>query len=162
MGRRGKNKKQIISQGESYCGNYLRQQGIVPIPQYRIPQLPRYRYDYYFSHQGRDFLLEVDGQQHFEMTTWFHRTPAAFEKARRRDLLKSSVALLAGYTLIRIAYPDLPRFDDLLGVALKNATRLHLSNQELYLYLRSQKIPLSWIRKYTAGKLRRHLLPDET
>lgn len=128
-------KKILISHGEAFCGKILKEKGLKGIiPQYRIKPLPRYMFDYYFTYQEREYLLEFDGQQHFRFTTWFHRSEKDFEKRRKRDLLKTSVALNSGYYVIRIAYCDLPRVDDILEKAFESHDKLTLSNNKTYAY----------------------------
>ncbi len=152
--KRKRRKKIVLSQGEARCGDVLTKMGLHPKTQYRIALLPRYRFDYHFIYEGREYLLEFDGQQHFEFTSWFHRTQRSFYNKQQRDFLKSAVALMSGYHLIRIAYNDLINVEDLLQHALLGERRLYLSNDDMYTYLTTSKIPLSWLHQY--GK---HILP---
>ena len=50
------------------------------------------------------FLLEVDGQQHFEYIPYFHKTKAGFRKEIIMDEKKNSFCLLNKIPLIRIPY----------------------------------------------------------
>ena len=145
MGRR---KKIVLSQGEAFCGDILKKLELNSTPQYRIASLPRYRFDYHFIHQEKEYLLEFDGRQHFEFTSWFHRSKRSFYNKRTRDLLKSTVALMSGYYLIRIAHCDLVRAEEIIREALSGESRLYFSNKETYSYLRTTKIPKSWLEKY--------------
>jgi len=141
-------KKIILSQGEARCGQRLRERCLSPIPQYRIAPLPRYRFDYYFIYKDREYLLEFDGKQHFEETPWFHRSRRSFYKQRNCDFLKTVVALMSGYCLIRIAYNDINRLDEILDEALQGQESLYLSNREMYRHLLERPIPKTWIEKY--------------
>lgn len=141
-------RKIIISHGEAFCGKVLKEKGLKTIPQYRIKLLPRYRFDYYFTYQGREYLLEFDGQQHFRFTPWFHRSEKDFEKRRKRDLVKTSIALNSGYHVIRIAYCDLPRTLDVLEEALESQDKLTLSNIKTYTYFIEHDTLFPWSEKY--------------
>lgn len=152
--RKKKRKKIVLSQGEARCGVVLKELGLEPTSQYRIQLLPRYRFDYHFIFQDREYLVEFDGQQHFGFTSWFHRSQRSFEKKRERDFLKSTVALMSGYHLIRIAYNDLAFFEDILRDALRGEKRLYFSNDQMYEYLATTKIPPVWFHQYG-----QHLLP---
>lgn len=143
-----KRKKIVLSDGERLCGELLTGLGLNPSSQYRISLIPRYRFDYYFTHEGREYILEFDGSQHFEFTPWFHRSKRSFYIKRRRDLLKSSVALMSGYHLIRIAYNDLVKAQDIIKTVIREKTRLYVSNKEKYSYLLTTKIPKKWFLKY--------------
>lgn len=152
--KRKRRKKIVLSQGEARCGDVLTKMGLHHTSQYRIALLPRYRFDYHFIYEDREYLLEFDGQQHFAFTSWFHRTQRSFYNKQQRDFLKSSVALMSGYHLIRIAYNDLARVEEILKEVLLGKTRLYLSNEAMYTYLTIPKIPPSWLHQY--GK---HLVP---
>lgn len=146
--KKRRRKKIVLSQGEAYCGNLLRELDLNPTSQYSIPLLPKYRFDYHFVYQDREYLLEFDGKQHFEFTRWFHRSPRSFHNKQERDFLKSTVALMSGYHLIRVAYNDLPRCGDFLRDALQGEGRLYLSNNNMYQYLLTTKIPPLWFHQY--------------
>lgn len=139
-------KKFKISQGEQFCGNWLRNHGLKPTPQYRIAPLPRFRYDYHFTYKGREYLFEFDGEQHFKFTPYFHRSKRVFLNKKRRDFLKTSVALMHGYYVIRIAWCDIDSIESIIQRALKGE-RLTLSSNK-YLFLTQSKVPHSWVKKY--------------
>jgi hypothetical protein len=137
----------VTSLGESRCGEYLRSQGYQVVPQYSISALPKYRFDYYFSHGNRHYLLEFDGRQHFKMTPWFHRNERAFRRGQERDLLKTAAAIASGYYVIRIAHQHLPRLDDIIASAVQGEERLIVSSAEIYAWLISQEIPINKLEK---------------
>ena len=167
MGQRKHGRKQIkISRGEALCGDILRNYSRDVETQYIIPALPYYRFDYYFTYQHpnetnlRHYLFEFDGQQHFNPTPWFHRAQSrrTFKQQQDRDFLKSAVALMHGYYLIRIAYKDLPKLDrDYLDLIIGRSQRLFLSDRNKYDYLVTRSIPLSWFRRYHCEDLGRDL-----
>lgn len=148
MPRRRRKRKIVISQGEQVCGLCLEKLELEARSQFRISALPRYRYDYQFMYQDRQYLFEFDGVQHFNYTPWFHRSMRSFYNQRRRDLLKSAVAVMQGYYLIRIAYQDLVDLEFHIRKALVGESRVYFSSPETYTYLRTTKIPRKWMKNY--------------
>ncbi len=52
------------------------------------------------------FLIEADGQQHFEHVPRFHKTITEFHEAQERDRRKNAYCLAKGIPLIRVPYWD--------------------------------------------------------
>lgn len=127
-------KRRVVkhSQGELLCGKVLR--GLVDgevVPQF---PLSRYYYDYMFTHQGRAYLLEYDGIQHFQYVPFIHRKEINFRSRFQRDVDKSATGLLAGYTVIHIDYhaETAEAITGHLQAALASPKRLYCSSHELY------------------------------
>ncbi len=137
-----------VSQGEIYSYDYLSRRGLFPVKQFIIDPLPYYRYDFYFSYQGREYLVEIDGQQHFRFTSVFDSSVKNFYARRRRDFLKTVVAVMSGYYIIRVAYDDLARLPDIIEEALLGHHRYYFSSEQTYSYFITTKIPPQWFSSY--------------
>jgi very-short-patch-repair endonuclease len=61
-----------------------------------------YRYDYMFTYNGVNIILETDGGQHFDFTKCWHKTDEKFIKSQQRDIYKQYYAIKNGYHIIRI------------------------------------------------------------
>lgn len=137
-----------ISNGEIHCKRCLDKLDYTSISQYRISALPRYRYDYYFKQGDRHYILEFDGRQHFQFTPWFHRSEKIFKSKQTRDFLKTVVAVVNGYYIIRVSHDDLWRLEDILIEAQESKKRYYFSNPLHYQYLTKRIVPKAWLTKY--------------
>lgn len=72
---------------------------------------------------GRLFLIEFDGVQHFEVVKHFHRRAEDMPQQRVRDMLKTKFAIHYGATLLRIAYTDLDSTETWVRVGLEAVTQ---------------------------------------
>lgn len=57
------------------------------------------RYDAYFEYDGKKYLVEMDGEQHYRENNWFADT---YEQIQQNDILKNHLAEINSYILIRI------------------------------------------------------------
>lgn len=65
----------------------------------------KYRYDFYVDcGRGKFCLVEIQGEQHYQVVSKFHRTRAEFTKAQERDRRKISYALANHIPLYIIPY----------------------------------------------------------
>ena len=65
----------------------------------------KYRFDFYLPNwRGRDVLIEIDGEQHFQQVRHFQKTRTDFKKTQEHDRRKNAYALAHDYLLIRIPY----------------------------------------------------------
>lgn len=53
---------------------------------------------------GKGLAIEIDGAQHFQHTTYFHRSPQDFINQVKRDRLKDKICHERGVLLIRVPY----------------------------------------------------------
>ncbi len=120
--------------GENAVYNALIQMNIVPNLQKILPTLPNRRYDFYFIYQNKEYLVEYDGQQHFQYTPFFHNNQTTFKKRQNDDIMKTNHALKQGYNLIRIDYTQLNNISFHLNCALSSQDRLYLSTPIIYEY----------------------------
>lgn len=99
------------------------------------------RFDFFFESDGRHFLVEYDGKQHFVYTPYLHRVESAFVEGQAIDKLKQNIALSHGFSVIRIDYSannvDLVRGVIVKALAFKRP-RVTYSHPELYTYLSSE------------------------
>lgn len=120
------------SKGEAACLAVLTQLGITPIPQYKIPGQP-YPYDFYFHHDNIHYLLEYDGEQHFDENDFFDQRESLQER-QQRDKYKTSLSYYSGYYLIRIDYTKLNQIETCIKEALTRKERLCFSTPTMYQY----------------------------
>lgn len=118
------------SQGEQICQECLRKLGLKYEREKEIPEMPGRRYDFFFQTRGSRWLLEFDGQQHFEKTK-FH-TRREYEEAREVDVQKTLIPLSAGYGVIRIDYMQKLHVERHILAAIGGLPRLCLSTPSMY------------------------------
>lgn len=103
----------LISKGEEKIAQLLSLNNISFIKQKTFKDLyfqntKQYaRYDFYVNNQ---YLIEFDGQQHFEIGTGFYDNENRFQKIQESDELKNKYAKDNNIPLIRIPYTH---YDDL-------------------------------------------------
>lgn len=75
-----------------------------------------YRYDFYIP--SLNFLIEVDGEQHYNFNKKFFKNRMDFLKMKERDRIKNSYALARGIRLYRIPFNkvmDIQYFSDIIN-----------------------------------------------
>ena len=101
------------SQGELHIAKLLHELKYRYQPEYELPSLPDRRFDFFINckrqYQKFKFVIEFDGQQHFQYTPTFHLTPADFMETQRRHLEKANAAIQAGIRVLRIDYTQINR-----------------------------------------------------
>ncbi len=66
------------------------------------------RFDFaIFSYNKLQFLIEVEGRQHYEFVKRFHKTYSGFLQYKERDRVKNSYCLKNKIPLLRIPYWDI-------------------------------------------------------
>ena len=139
------------SRGNAAVSRYLREQTIDLVqskicvveeekcfPDCVSPKLRPLRFDATVSFmEGRRLLVEFDGIQHFEYVPHFHRSPEDMGRQRIHDAIKTKFALENGWVLLRIAYTDIERVEDLVRNGLEatkaqTAGRIIFSDSHLY------------------------------
>jgi hypothetical protein len=122
--------------GEILCSRLLTEMNVKFSPQFQLPG-NSLKYDF----GGDNFVLEFDGEQHFERCGYFHKTDAQFEAQRDRDVLKTYQALKSGRRVIRFDYRLLSHKIDkarALFVELFTSTEsLTVSDPALYDWIRN-------------------------
>lgn len=99
----------IFSKGETLTKEVLNEYGVEFKTQKEFSDLKRVRnlsYDFYIP--SMNILIECQGQQHYEPSTFFHGENAeeCFADQQERDQLKREYALQNGYLLLEISYKD--------------------------------------------------------
>jgi len=100
--------------------------------------LPKKRFDFKFSYNGKFFVIEYDGIQHFEYVKFFHDTLDRFEYKQQIDIIKTTEVLKQGFFLIRIAYSDIDILEHIIEENINDTSptsRLILSDDSIYEWL---------------------------
>lgn len=108
-----------ISSGEREIIRFLKNKNIIYVFEKKFKDLGRLSYDFYLPQQN--ILIEYDGIQHFEPTDFGSGTAVALREFRLRkanDLLKTKYASDNNIRLIRIAYKDFDRIEEILMTTL--------------------------------------------
>lgn len=101
--------------------------------------LPNKWYDFVFEHNGKSYILEYDGEQHFQQCTLFHPTLAIFNDKREVDILKTGEALKHDYHVIRIAHLDIHNVETIIRDTIidskPNQSKLFFSRIPIYQWI---------------------------
>lgn len=123
------------SKGEVQCEKVLKEMGISFESQYHIAQYNSKGYDYMFSYNDENYILEFDGKQHFTRVNFFQRTDEAFREQQSRDMIYTKRALDSNFSVIRIDYTQIDKVGFHIQQALDSQNRLYLSTQTLYQHI---------------------------
>lgn len=141
------------SKGEEIIANFLNNEGIHFIQQYRMKCIPSLRYDFYVSYEGISYLVEYDGKQHFHEDCNFGHITNDFEHRQNLDRLKTYIAIETGYKLIRIDYTQFDNIEEHILTGLQSSDNYYLSSKDLYRYLTDDEIPDKIFDKYVKQDL---------
>lgn len=122
--------------GERYVKEYLESNGIQFYQQCRIKELPDKQFDFYFQYNGRSYLVEYDGGQHFKFISYFHDSNDDFFERQEADRIKTQYAIQNGYYLIRMDHTQI------------NNIPQHIFQASLYIYLHQNYINIYLSRNY--------------
>jgi hypothetical protein len=123
------------SKGELGCKHVLQSLGLSYQTQTQIPSLSKKRYDFSFIFQDKNYLLEFDGQYHFEYNDFFHRNEENFKERQQVDILKTTTAIQSGYCIIRIDYTQINCIEYHIRNALINNYLLYVTDAILYKHI---------------------------
>ena len=129
-----KYKKRVVkhSKGEILCGQVLATLANSSV----TPQFPMgpYFFDFMCVHNDHCYLVEYDGIQHFQYVQFIHRREANFKSRLKTDVNKTALALLNGYTMIRLDYHQdtEEKIRAHLEAALQKTDGIYTSSDELY------------------------------
>lgn len=102
----------------------------------------RFRFDFWVTlRDGRNVIIEYNGEQHYQFVSKFYRKNADWMKAREHDRRKISYCLANGIDIYIVPYWELEQVscaDDLMKQEFKAKTRWH--NDEVWDKKRRQDI----------------------
>lgn len=124
-----------VSTGERVCAKILDALGIAYQREARLIPGTRLRFDFIFTYQGQQYILEYDGLQHFKMKPIVHASIADFQKQRARDIEKAVWALTHGYKMVRCYGRSLNNMKKFISQALNKTDNLVVENETKYLWL---------------------------
>lgn len=159
MRRRRSRRPKKVSQGELQCGLVLQQLGFDVMAQPKIDcflegKHPRWSYDFAFAWGDRQYLVEYDGNQHFEFTPIFHSSEQRFHLLQTRDVHKTAAAMMQGYYVIRLDAKSTRNISEHITAALQMThSRLYVSHPERYSWLLSAKVRANWLAEYATPQL---------
>jgi very-short-patch-repair endonuclease len=126
------------------CEEVLNKLQIAFETQLSLPDLTRRYFDFAFELNGKKYLLEYDGIQHFERRELFDYSDAELKKRQKHDIEKSKHAVTNGYHLIRIDHTQLHKVEEHLIQAmnvLQGKFRTYHSNSNMYEYITQALAP---------------------
>ena len=120
------------SRGEERIREFLQDNNIEFMDQYKLPyeQICTRKYDFYLP--DYNILIEFDGEQHFKFVSRFHRTQEGFEDKKYIDAQKTAYAINNGHRLVRVDYKSFYRLPEIIDKALGCTSRLYLSSYTMY------------------------------
>ncbi len=128
------------SEGSKAVVRCLQKMGIIFEDEKSCPGMGvrNYRYDYYFVHDGREYILEYDGGQHFEKIDLFHPKDGDFETRQNIDIYKQFMAIKNNNYIIRIDHTiPLTQIEFHITKALELKNREYFSTPKLYTWLKN-------------------------
>ena len=123
------------SKGERAIREVLKELNVIFVPQYKLPVCHRRRYDYYFEFNNRRFIIEYDGEQHFNFVRRYHRKKCKFVESQIIDRIKTYYAWNSGITIIRIDYTQLDNIRQHIINGINCGAVVYLSTPQLYKYI---------------------------
>lgn len=113
------------SKGEKDILFYLKERGIPFISEKTFSFAKKKRYDFFVG----NYVIEFDGQQHFSHNSFLHRE-RSLNETQNSDKLKTKLAIINGYNVIRISYSEIKNIEKILNVALKSNKIIQLFGKE--------------------------------
>lgn len=133
------------SKGEQAVRVYLKEQNITPDTQFVIQQpligkSRQKRYDFKIVYNGRSYIIEFDGKQHFNFSPHFQKDEAEFRENQQTDIHKTRVAIDNGYFIIRIDYTQLKDvgqhiYEAIVNTSSNPANKYYFSNPQMYTHI---------------------------
>lgn len=100
------------------------------------PLLPKYFYDFYFVHNGKEFYIEYDGGQHFQRVKFYCSTEEDYQYRREIDVIKTRTVIETGGYIVRL---DHTLSDEEVEIHLLQAVngneRFYVSNEAMYYWI---------------------------
>lgn len=121
--------------GERNIRAYLKELNIPFNQQYQLPMVPNRKYDFYFEFNGRKFIIEFDGEQHFKFVRKYHKLKSKFFEAQVIDRIKTYAAWNSGITIIRIDHTQVDNVKFHILNAINSPNIVYFSDLQLYKYI---------------------------
>lgn len=124
------------SKGEMSIMSILKKYGIPYTEQYPLSEfLYKKKYDFLVLYQDRYYLIEYDGEQHFEHNRFFFKNEEEFEIRQKIDIIKNQVGISLGFNIIRIDYTQLDKIEIHLINALNSSSNEYYSTPSMYVHM---------------------------
>lgn len=141
----------IRSKGEIQVSSILDKLNIHYIQEWRHPNLNHRRFDFEFTYNNMNYIIEYDGRQHFESRLGFDNLLTLQEK-HEIDKIKTYVAYITNYNIIRLDYTlNIMDLETHIINALNSTNKIYVSNQHMYHWLLGQQIDKMLLNKETNG-----------
>lgn len=122
-----------ISKGEQELITIFNNLGIEHKTQFILHDLLNRRYDFMFTYNEDKYILEYDGQQHFDFVSFFHKEYDEFLRRQEIDRLKTYIALRSNYKVIRIDYTQRDNLEFHVRNAIMESLPIYVSTPEMYI-----------------------------
>lgn len=129
----------LKSDGINLCCALLTQMNIMYQEEIKLPKyLNNKRFDIAFVYNGKKYIVEFDGRQHFTYVKFYHKSYDGFILHQETDRLKTNIAIKLGYTVIRLS--NIVGIKHFLASTLQNsknvkAALLYVDTPKDYSYL---------------------------
>lgn len=130
--RRDNYRNNGLSKGELMCIQILKRMGIKFRREVHISSTGRKRFDFYFKFDGEQYLIEIDGKQHFIRSEFFHPTINHFYYEQENDIYKTCRAIEQGFNVIRIDYENFRNIEQIIRDAIGNKSVFYASDRVKY------------------------------
>lgn len=115
----GCTKCSTVSKGEDAIRKFLKYKNIDYIEQYSIENYNRFKYDFYLPEYN--LLIEYDGKQHFNKSSWGGEVELI--NIQKRDSVKNELAIKNNYKLLRISYKEYNQIKDKIMDKINNVVK---------------------------------------
>lgn len=102
------------SKGEKLISNWLKENNIYFLPQYRFTNLKKYPFDFYIEYRDKKICVEFQGKQHYEPISFFGGEEK-FKEQIQRDKIKKEFCLKNNIELIEISYLEQKQISTILS-----------------------------------------------
>lgn len=125
--------KNIYRIGELAVMNFFDAHNVEYTYGFRFKQISYKRYEFYFEHEERKYLLEFDDDRHFNPS--LHDNTETFMEFQRDDIMETFTANSHGYCMIRIDHTEVYNTIKHLERAFNKQNTNYFSNPIMYSYI---------------------------
>lgn len=147
----------VSSKGVENIENYFNERKIKFAREHKLDVAHRYKYDFIIN---ENILIEFDGEQHFRRAKMWCESDEMFAFRQEIDRMKTYLALLSGFVLIRISNKDAEHIKNMLNYCLnqKEKSILYIDDAVKYHYLTDVKLSTDVL--LTRSKLEKYIEID--